>query len=410
MNFESLLEQLSACPGPNLLPVTNNPGGFRYVDHGLPEFVGPDVSPHGAIEQPDKPRVMVISAAGAAGKSTIAREIAHKRQAPIWDLADASAVGENSLTGQLTSSFGFSLAGKVSTDLKTGTLFLIIDALDEARVKANEAGFAAFIEDIATIANNGDGTSLVLLGRTQTAETTWLLLTDLNVPTSLVSIQPFTREQAKRYIEARINSFDPLAAQRIKDHPQPFVEARDLVVDQLERAVGGDSGNNDEAAREFLGYAPVLETVAVLLAKESNYQEFIAGVKAMEKNVRQADRPLAILEHVVTRLLQREQKQKLQVNIKPALEAVAAHYHWDDWDSLYSPEEQRTRLLGRILEKDFNASPSLPPAVRSRYEEQLMMWLPEHPFLREGREPANKVFESYLFAIAIVSIWPRRFL
>src|SRR5262249_53482436 len=59
------------------------------------------------------------------------------------------------------------------------------------------------------------------------------------------------------------------------------------------------------------------------------------------------------------------------------------------------------RLLGRILKRNFNPGPLLPAAVRAQYEEQLESWLPEHPFLRDGAEPANKVFESYLFATAL---------
>ena len=402
MNFQTLLDQLPNCAGGAVFPIGNNPGGFKYLEKGLPEFIGPDVSPSSAIDQPENPRIMIISAAGAVGKSTLANEIAYRKQAPIWDLAQASAVGANSVTGQLTASFGFSLAGKVNAKLASGEFFLIVDALDEARVKANEAGFEAFIQNIAEIVKVSSGTSFVLLGRTQTAETTWLMLEGAGASASLLSIQPFTRKQAEQYIESRIHHLDNSAAKRIADHRQPFVEARDLILDHLELAVGGEVAIKDEAAREFLGYAPVLETVAVLLAKESNYQEFTASLNSMSKGPkRQADRPLAVLEHVVTRLMEREQKQKLHINIKPALEKVAVEAGWAAWETLYSPDEQRTRLLGRILGRDLNACPEMPASVRARYEEQLSVWLPEHPFLREGRQPANKVFESYLFAIAM---------
>lgn len=402
MNFECLLAQLPNCPDPATLPITDNPEGFRYIQHGLPEFIGPDVSPSSAIDQPAGPRIMIISAAGAVGKSTLANELAYRKRAPIWDLAQAPAVGGNSLNGYLTASFGFAQAGTVSSKLSSGELFLIVDGLDEARVKANEAGFEAFVKNIAAVAKASTNTAFVLLGRTQTAETTWLLLQDAGVHTSLLVIQPFTRDQAERYIEARIHHFDASAAKRIAAHRQPFLEARDLILDQLERAVLGGASPKDEAAREFLGYAPVLETVAVLLAKEANYQEFTASLRSLCKGSdRQADRPLAVLEHVVTRLLEREQKDKLQKNIKPALEKVAAQAGWSAWHSLYSADEQRGRLLSQILGRQFTACPDMPGAVRALYEEQLSYWLPEHPFLREGKQPANKVFESYLFAIAM---------
>jgi hypothetical protein len=279
-----------------------------------------------------------------------------------------------------------------------------VDALDEARIKVNEAGYEAFVENIATIAQRASGTAFVLLGRTQTAETTWLLLAARGVSASLLSIQPFTRPQAEKYIELRIKYHDDEAAKRIYKHRQPFIQARDLIFNHLERAVsGGDKALTEGAVREFLGYAPALETVAVLLARETNYADFISDLSGHLNlpPASQSDRPLSVLHHVVTRLLDREQKEKLINNIRPALEGVAAECGWDSWDSLYSPEEQRVRLLGKILHRSFDAAPYMPDRLRTRYEEQLNAWFPEHPFLREGTEPANKVFESYLFATAL---------
>ncbi len=405
MNFQELLDLLPDCPGAKALPIKADPGGLRYAEQALAEFTGPDLSPSSQIDQPDDPHIMIISAAGAVGKTTLAQEVAYRKQAPIWDLAQGSAVGGNSMIGQLTASFGFDLASQVSGKLSQGELFILVDALDEARVKANEAGFEAFIKNIAEISRTSTGIAFVLLGRTQTAETTWVLLEDAGVPASLSSIQPFTREQAEQYIEAKIQHFEEEedAARRIAVHRQPFVEARDLILDHLERAVSGDQVINDQTAREFLGYAPVLETVAVLLAKEHNYQDFVADLSGSigSQSVRKMDRPLAVLEHVVTRLVEREQKVKLKANIRPALEKEAADTGWDAWGSLYSPDEQRMRLLGRILGHELDACPEMPASLQAKYEEQLETWLPEHPFLREGREPANKVFESYLFATAM---------
>lgn len=155
MNFENVLAQLPTCPGSTVLPVNFTPGGLRYIQKGLPEFIGPDVLHSSAIEQPDRISIMIISAAGAVGKSTLGNELARRKQAPIWDLAQASTVGGNSLTGQLTTSFGFKLAADVSERITAGEFFLVVDALDEARVKANEAGFEAFIQNIASIARDG---------------------------------------------------------------------------------------------------------------------------------------------------------------------------------------------------------------------------------------------------------------
>lgn len=402
MNFEEFLGNFPVGPGAGELPLHVITAGFGYVNDRLPEFIGPDISPSTAIDLPENPKVIIISAAGAVGKSTLAREIAYCKKVPIWDLAQAAAVGESSVTGQIAKSFGFSLASEFNGLLQGGRLFLIIDALDEARVKANEAGYEAFIANITEMAKNAESTPFILLARTQTAETTWLLLEDIGISTALYSIQPFTRNQAEQYIEARIQHLDPGAATRIKEHREPFIDSRNIVLNHLEKAVTNSDSVTDEAAREFLGYAPVLETVATLLAKEGNYQEFIASMKTFgDKTEQGLKRPLAVLDHVVKRLLDREQKQKLQANIRPALERVADETGWNSWDDLYSPEEQIVRLLSRILNIKIEACPEMPGEVRARYEEQLEIWLPEHPFLRDGSTPANKVFESYLFAKAM---------
>lgn len=402
MTYEELLQSLPTCPGNAVFPVNADPAGLAYVEKGLPEFVGPDLSLGSGTRPIANARVVIVSAAGAVGKSTLARQLAFQKHAPLWDLAHADAVGGKSLTGQISSSFGFKLASDVTARLVKGEVFIVIDALDEARVKANEAGFEAFVRNIAAVAKESQAASFVLFGRTQSALWTQMLLDDERLPTSLVTIKPFTREQAERYIEARIGQMDEAARRRIRDHRGPFEEARNLILGLLERAVCGENAAPDDSAREFLGYAPVLETVAVLLGKEGNFQELIGALTAMGRDDgKQSARPLRVLQHVVTRLMERERDQKLQHNIRPALENVAAANAWSAWGTLYQPDEQVGRLLGCILGRRIEACPAMPPAVRAIYEEHLAEWVPEHPFLRDGNMPANKVFESYLFALAM---------
>lgn len=402
MTYEELLQSLPTCSGGAVFPVKADPAGLAYVEKGLPEFVGPDLSLGCGTQPTANAKVIIVSAAGAVGKSTLARQLAFQKSAPIWDLAHAAAVGGNSLTGQISTAFGFRLAGDVTERLIRGDLFLVIDALDEARVKANEAGFEAFVRNVAEVAKDSHSASLVLFGRTQSALWTQMLLDDEGIASSLVTIRPFTREQAERYIEARIGQMDDAARRRIKDHRGPFEEARNLVLGLLERAVCGENAAPDDSAREFLGYAPVLETVSVLLGKEGNFQELIGALTAMgQDDGKQCARPLMVLQHVVARLMERERDQKLQHNIRPALENVAAAHAWSAWETLYQPDEQVGRILGCILGRRIEVCPPMPPAVRALYEERLSEWVPEHPFLRDGNSPANKVFESFLFALAM---------
>src|SRR5438132_12396764 len=101
MNFEALLAHLPDCPGPAALPIGDGPGNFRYIEQGLPEFIGPDLLPSIRIEQPAQPRILIVSAAGAVGKSTLARELARRKHARLWALAQAAAVAGHPMTGPL---------------------------------------------------------------------------------------------------------------------------------------------------------------------------------------------------------------------------------------------------------------------------------------------------------------------
>jgi hypothetical protein len=128
MSFQAIIDQLPDCPGSGTLPIINMIGGFTYFEHGLPEFVGPDLSVSEKANQPDRPPIIIISAAGAVGKSTLAQELAFRKKAPIWDLAQASAVGGNSVDGQLIASFGFEIATNVNRLAPLENLWVIFDS------------------------------------------------------------------------------------------------------------------------------------------------------------------------------------------------------------------------------------------------------------------------------------------
>lgn len=405
MRFDELLSKLPRSPGRGRLPVVGTSNELNYIDSRLTEFVAPDLSDRADIANPLTPSLLIISAAGAVGKSTVAREIAAELQAPLLDLAKSSTVAKHSFSGIVQSAFGIGGLGAFFTLLKSGGLCVVIDALDEARVKVNEAAFLDFLSDLAQLATVGTGVKFVLLGRTQTAETAWLALQDGGVNVALYTISPFTDEQVNRYLELRIDSLDSNAGRRIREHRVPFVEARDLLLKHLRIAIDGTTNGDQMSpeAREFIGYAPVLDAVAVLFARESNLaslrsqlEQDLLGLVGASHN-----KPSALLAKIVERILQREHSEKLVKNIKPALMTHASQAGWSAWDSLYTIDEQCERLLGRVLGTRVNAGPNIPAAINIPYEAQLAMWLPEHPFLRDGRSPANIVFESFIYAYGL---------
>lgn len=393
MTIESLLNSASTGPGSSVLPIVSVGDGISYATAEPQAFVPPNLADRSDLGAVTAPRVIVVSAAGAVGKSTLAREVAAAKQAPLWDLAIAGPVAQYSLRGMFQKAFGVARVALVNQLILDGKLTFVIDALDEARVKTTEGAFEAFIRDIADVAKSAPGLGFVLLGRTQIAETTWLILEDAGVSTRLVTIQPFTRTQAIKYIDLR--------AKAIKGgtdiaHVAPFAEARDLIFSHLEQAIEPSAQAPSEMREDFLGYAPVLDAIAVLLAGESNLVRLIESLK---RGLAAAEAThTAVLEQVISQVLEREQQQKLVKNLQPILLPVAITLGWSDWNILYTKPEQHARVAARMLGVQSPVSVLLPAPLDKAYRDAVEVFLSEHPFLREGHYPANAVFESYLMA------------
>lgn len=408
ISFEGLLGSLPVCDGPSRFQITGSRDDVCYCTSGLPEFLGPSLRTRTDIENAQTPSIVIVSAAGAVGKSTLAAELARRKAAPLWDLARSKSVAQGSVDGMVTQVFGRGSANNaVYNGLREGSLFLVVDALDEARVKVTETAFEDFLKDLGQLASDGPGVKIVLLGRTQVAETAWLLLDEQGVGTAFYTIDPFDEQQAFEYIGRRIQRLGGNAASSMVQNPRPFAEARDLLFEKLREAVRGNRADAQATSeiRAFLGYAPVLDAMAVRLASNPNWaaqkQEIVVSMDVARGDSKH--RPAAILRQVIEAVLTREHEQKLLSNLKPVLEPFAKAAKWSEWDRLYSLEEQCARVLARHLDfaTTIGHSLKLPPDLAAAYEEQLTSWLPEHPFLRDGKTIVNVVFEAYLFARAL---------
>lgn len=186
MNFNEFLAEVPDCNGPARFPLRRTGADLDYARSGLAAFVAPDLSVRPDASSSRNPSVIIISAAGAVGKSTVARQLAHKKNTLLWDLAQSQPVGQSSLSGTLLSVFGAGQISDIDKALRSGDLFVVIDALDEARVKTTEAGFNAFLDDLAEYAKATRGVTFVLFGRTHIADHTWLYLEINEVPANSV--------------------------------------------------------------------------------------------------------------------------------------------------------------------------------------------------------------------------------
>jgi hypothetical protein len=100
-------------------------------------------------------------------------------------------------------------------------------------------------------------------------------------------------------------------------------------------------------ASTFLGYAPVLDAISVLLEGTTNYLDLRSEI-ASEVGTGKFDQPVKLLRKIVESILNREWQNKLVKNIRPALATAATKLGWSDWDNLYTPSEQTARLIGKF--------------------------------------------------------------
>ena len=378
--FDQLLDLLPQCevfPADDKLP--------RGVSYGttIPEFTPPDVAlAEGVLE---KSQVLIVAAPGAVGKSTLARALSSQKGALIWDLAEAEEVGFGSLDAMLERAMKPLLKSDFLEWMSEGIQFIIIDALDEGRIKVNENSFLRLLENISRLGKDAKSICFVLLGRTQIAESVWLSLADQGIDASILTIEPFTRDQANDYIERR--SVRPLT--------DPFVECRDLIFRQLEAPM--KDGPDSETPNEFLHYPPVLDVISVLLDSELNHMAL--------KNFLESQTPetsVKLLRDVMDHILEREQLEKFLPAFSGKLTADHRLLLSQIEPSLYTSDEQGQRLLASVLAVSIDCTPDvLPVQLEAAYNNAIKISLIDHPFLRGENRFANSVFESYLYARAL---------
>ena len=86
----------------------------------------------------ERPQVVLISAVGATGKSALAHVLSNRTSLPLLDLGKHKPVGDNTLTGLLTSAFHVEDLSRIFQGTRSGTYGVIIDGIDEARSKTTD--------------------------------------------------------------------------------------------------------------------------------------------------------------------------------------------------------------------------------------------------------------------------------
>ncbi|HEX8075114.1 MAG TPA: hypothetical protein VF545_09035 [Thermoleophilaceae bacterium] len=333
---------------------------FRIED-AVPTFVPPTLR---AVERSGDAAATLISARGAVGKSTLARQLSATTQTPLWRLDADVSVSADALETRLGRYIG--PQDPVRRFRAEEGAFVIIDALDEARMRVSGTSWAEYLGSIAAVAASGH--HFVLLGRERVLEDVWLSLADAGIDPDWFEISHFDPEQRQAYVDGRVQA----RGHNIENHA--YRKARDAVLAALAGTVAGPLSD------AFVGYAPVLDAVVALVA-EGN---LIAVENAFRSGQQDGER-IAVLVRVLESLLERE-----QAKTQPLAEQLEL-----DPQVTYTPTEQLAWLTADLLNADPPDLEWCPPAVRGEYASRVEEFLRDHPFRAENRW-ASPVFSAYV--------------
>lgn len=387
MNFYSLHSLVSAQKKP--IPLRQTTDSFGVAPKRREPYIEPTFR---KIEfEQEKPTIILVSAVGATGKTALAQVLSDRTGLPLLDLAKHKPVGDNTLTGLLTSAFGVNDLSRVFEGIGQGTFGVIIDGIDEGRSKTTERAFEAFLDDIARLCKNASSTTFVLLGRTQILEDCWLYLTEKRIATGLITLSPFDLDGARRYIDDFTNALASSYAAEYRD-------VRDLILNKLSAAFR-DSPERDQSFLSFVGYPPVLDAIVTLLLEEKNYHRLSGDLHGSEVK----DVEIELLYRIASYVLDREKDQKVVPNILlPLLAGMPAKDIDEITKRVFGKEEQCLRLVSHGLGRQLTLGRIGEPLIDEKYEAQLVSFLPEHPFIG-GRQFRNAIFEAVALSTLILS-------
>jgi len=328
--------------------------------------------------------VWLIGAPGAVGKSTLAKEICVATGATYLDLAQAATVAGNYMVG-----------GLVYTELLTSwtakQAAVLIDALDEARLRVTQSGFEDFLSDVAAVARMG-GFPVVLLGRVGIIEEAWTILNEREgLEPPIFDIELFEADEAERFVLARLVKFSKAVNQSTKRLEYPDLGRalelhRSVFKSAIHKVVAGLQSLSAQDANRFVGYAPVLDAVAKVIAAENN------PVRIDEEMQRVLEGEVLI--RLANEILRRE-TGKLVTQVASGSLGLPG--------GLYEPVEQLERLACRLFKLPPPPVPSqLAQHQVARYEQAVQNLLPQHPFLDgTGTAPSSAVFAACIVTAAL---------
>jgi len=356
----------------------------------------PFVDPNLIVADPAtafRSEIIFVGAPAAVGKSTAARYLSGTQNIPILDLSQVP-VSTGSLRTLLLELGG---PHKEPVDgFHDGEAPIIIDAIDEGRLRSGETGVESFLETTAELLLESRLTTnrpkIIFFGRFDSIDLAKasLELYAPSITTTSVSIDFFGREQAWKLIDAYAQS-----ASKDNSAYSKFREpARDLI-EAYFKAIAAALGHTEEElwtteqGKAFAGYAPILEAVGTMLARLDNFQEVTNRL-----NQTGTHEAWQVIETVLNEIFDRE-KGKLCDQLKSRPDEKLP-------PELYDDHEQAVLLAQYVAGKQLAGSGRVQVTgpLANKYAAMVQQYVPEHPFVRQ-RQFSNSVLGSVVMARAI---------
>ena len=341
---------------------------------------------------------VIIQASAAVGKSMTAKYISAVKNAPLLDLAKVP-VGADSLRGMIGNDDAMAAFRK-------GDLPIIVDAMDEGRLISGEQSFEQFLATAGRLlvdeSSSGDRRKrpkIIFFGRPESAEFANLKLVEDDISLCKIELDYFGRESAVALINrSATNEIDRLnianATKRDRKNSLngvPMSELKDSYFSAIASALGlsNDDLWTDKTGQSFAGYAPVLSTLAIMIAGSTNPER-----DRQELERRDAGQAWDVVSKVLGLVMKREQSK-----IQDRLDNVIRNLSKD----AYSEDEQLSYLAQIIQRKEIRFSANFQferNTDKQVYVERVSGFLKEHPFVRDG-QAANDVLGAAIAAHAI---------
>jgi len=342
------------------------------------------------IKESDNGSIILISAPGAVGKTTFAKYFAKLKKGYYWDLSKIK-LGDNSFLGTVADVHGSTNLSTFLEAIGKGEICLFLDAFDEAEIRSGLDGVLKFIEEVYSYCKGSKRPNIVCFSRSETAEFIQIKLMELASESdySIYEIDYFDKQNSisfiKREIEVRGDNTPNV-------HPQPFQNSIETIFLKIATGmnVKGDLWE-DNNLRSFLGYAPVLQTIAGFLF-EQNYNEIISRFSEDGEN----ESGISVITDFIHQLLYREQGKLIEPLIQ---EYGKIDLQWNSWDKLFCPEEQLKVVFDYLVLNQINVYPEveLPRWLEQGYKDSVKSFISNHPFVK-SKKYSSPAFRDYSLA------------